>query len=166
MDELRKTVQDTVLILSTDTYLDLLRHLVRVLNPAQIVEFGANKGLSAAMMMDFLKGHIYSVDVNPNAWEFLCNHPMLTKVVGNDNDINIWKDIEADLGKTDLWYIDSWHDDEHVFKTLEVYSSYFKKGAILVFDDIVTIPKVWAELPYDKIDLSPHHYPGFGIARV
>ena len=168
MDDLKKIYLDTAEHLKVDSYLDFLRHLVRVTEPKQIVEFGAYKGLSAAMMMDFLPedGHLYSVDARDTSWTLLKDHFQLTKVVGDDNDINTWKDVQVDLGKTDLWYIDSWHDDEHVFKTLEVYTPYFKKGALLVFDDIITIPKVWETLPYDKIDISPHHYPGFGIAKV
>jgi len=152
--------------LGGDTHLSYLQYLVKVMNPAQVVEFGADVGLSAAMMALYLKGHLYSVDVNPNAWEYLANHSKITKVVGDDNDLSIWKDVDANLALTDLWYIDSWHDDEHVFKTLAVYGPYFKKGAIIVFDDLSTIPKVWDTLPYEKRNITFHHYPGFGICQV
>ena len=163
---LKQIDKEVVDLLAGDAYLSYLRLLVKVIGAKQIVELGAYKGLSTAMMMDFLDGHIYSVDVNPSAWELVDAKRLLTKVVGDDNDINIWKDVDVDLKKTDLWFIDSWHDDEHVFKTLEVYKPYFKKGTVIVFDDICTIPKVWETLPYDKLDITFYHYPGLGICKI
>lgn len=155
-------------------YLQWLACLIRLLKPKQVVELGAAAGISTIMMATELDkdAKLYSVDNDPEiAWKWMDKeYPQVIKILGDDLDPNIWVNIDVDLSKTDVWFIDSLHTEEQLRAELALYSSRFKKGAILVFDDIHInsgMEKVWNELPYDKQDITnPCHYSGFGVAIV
>jgi hypothetical protein len=83
--------------------------------------------------------------------------------------MNIWpKDV--DLSATDLWFIDSLHTEEQLRQELALYTPYFKKGAVVVLDDIHLhegMKKVWESIKFDKCDNTvPCHYSGFGFFIV
>jgi hypothetical protein len=153
-------------------YYQWLACLIRMTSPKQVVELGAAAGISTIMMCTELSegAKLYSVDNDPQAWRWMaCEYKQLTKILGDDLNIGIWPE-DARLEETDIWFFDSLHEEEQLRQEIALYSIYFKKGAILVFDDIHLsegMEKVWNELPYDKHDISnPCHYSGFGVAVV
>lgn len=153
-------------------YYQWLACLVRMIKPKQIVELGSAAGISTIMMAIELDkdAKLYGVDIDPElAWKWMSrDYPQVTKVLGDDLDLSIYPK-DCDLSLTDIWFLDSLHTEEQLRAELKLYTPFFKKGAILVFDDI-RIPgldKVWEELPYDKQDITnPCHYSGFGVAIV
>lgn len=154
-------------------YYQFLPCLIDEINPKQIVELGGAMGVSALMMLHTLpqESKLYSITLEEHGLEFSFiadKYENFVPVVGNDLDLSVWpKDL--DLSKTDLFFFDSLHTTEQITKELELYSPFFKKGAILLFDDI-RMPElwtVWEKLPYDKLEITnPCHWSGFGIAEV
>jgi predicted O-methyltransferase YrrM len=152
-------------------YYQWLACLVKLLKPKQVVELGAASGISTIMIASELDSDakFYSVDNDPViAWTWMSHDwPQLTKILESDLDMNIWKDI--DLSKTDLWFIDTLHTPDQLKKEIELYSPYWKKGTIVVFDDI-RLPgmyEVWESLKYDKFEnTNPCHYSGFGFIKI
>ena len=136
-------------------YYQFLPCLIDEINPKQIVELGGAMGVSALMMLHTLpqESKLYSITLEEHGLEFSFiadKYENFVPVVGNDLDLSVWpKDL--DLSKTDLFFFDSLHTTEQITKELELYSPFFKKGAILLFDDI-RMPElwtVWEKLPYD-----------------
>ena len=157
-------------------YYQFLPCLIDNLKPTQIVELGGAMGVSAIMMcqakwQDF---KLYSITLAEGGQEFSFiadNYPNLTKIVGDDLDLTNWpKDL--DLSKTDLWFIDTDHTEAQLRAELELYTPFFKKGAIVLFDDIHLLPdmdRVWDDLKkkYDFFDCTdPLHYSGFGAIQI
>ena len=142
------------------------------LKPKQVVELGGAMGMWSICVLHSLPedSKLYSITLAEGGLEFkfiidkyLNFHP----IVGDDLDMKNWEGI--DLGATDIWYIDSLHTYDQVSKELNLYSPFFKKGAILLFDDI-HMPElfiVWKELPYDKFDATAWlHFSGFGLCII
>lgn len=163
----------------TNLYYQWLACLIRLVKPKQVVELGAAAGISTTMMALELDkdAKLYSVDFDPRiAWIWMDDEfPQVIKLLGDTRDLSIFvHDMErqnrSDLGKTDVWFFDSLHTQDQLEAELKLYTPFFKKGAILVFDDIHMNPgmeKVWNDLPYDKQDISnPCHWSGFGVAIV
>lgn len=149
-------------------YYQWLFRLVQITKPKQIVELGAAAGISTLLMaVASPESKIYSVDYDPQAWRWMKeDYPNVVKILGDTRDMNIWpKDV--DLGKTDLWFFDSEHLFEVLNKEVELYKPFWKKDAIVVFDDIHLnegMEKVWNSLDYPKCDnTNPCHYSGFGF---
>lgn len=148
-------------------YYQWLACLMRLLKPKQVVELGAAAGISTIMMASQLPkdSKLYSVDIDPDlAWKWMkYEYPQVVKILGDDLDMSLWK--EVDLKKTDVWFIDTLHTGEQLKKEFELYTPYFKKGAVVVLDDIRMdeLKPVWDALPYDKCETTnPNHYSGFG----
>ena len=149
-------------------YYQWLACLVRLLKPKQIVELGAASGISTLMMASEMlpDSKLYSVDIDPTiAWKWMKkDYPQVEKILGDDLNMAIWPGY-VDLGKTDLWFIDSLHTKTQLTKELEMYKPYFKRGAIVVLDDVRLpgLDEVWESLKYDKCETTEfNHYSGFG----
>lgn len=149
-------------------YYQWLACLIRLVKPSQVVELGPAAGISTIMMATQMKkdAKLYSVDIDRDlAWKWLkFDYVQLRKILGDDLDMNIWPK-DCDLSKTDIWFIDTLHTAEQLKKEIELYKKFWKKGTIVVLDDI-RLPElwpVWESLPYDKCETtSPNHYSGFG----
>jgi predicted O-methyltransferase YrrM len=164
----------------TNLYYQWLACLIKLLKPKQVVELGAAAGISTIMMATELPKDalLFSVDNDPEiAWKWMDKeYPQVVKVLGDTREMNTWtQDLYppvrgANLEETDVWFFDSLHTQDQLEAELKLYTPFFKKGAVLVFDDIHMNPgmeKVWEELPYDKQDIStPNHWSGFGVAVV
>ena len=151
-----------------------LHCLTKLKQPKQFVELGAAFGnstisIATAMPKD---SRLISVDIGgiQPTWGNLDQYyPSLLPIWGNDLDLKIYpKNI--DLKKTDIWYIDSEHTAEHFQKELDLYSPFFKKGAIVACDDIHfnDMFSTWEKIPYEKCDNSfpCHTKTGFGVFVV
>lgn len=152
-------------------YYQWLACLVKFLNPHQVVELGAASGISTIMMLSEMgkEAHLYSVDNDPAiAWKWMNReYPNLTKILADDLDMSIWKGV--DLSETDLWFIDTIHEAKQLKEEIKLYSPYWKKGAIVVFDDIRLndMYPVWESLEHDKVEnTNPNHYSGFGFMKI
>lgn len=151
-------------------YYQWLACLVRFLKPKQVVELGAASGISTIMIATELSKNakFYSMDNDPTiAWKWMyTDYPQLTKMLGDDLDMDNWKGI--DLTKTDLWFIDTLHTKTQLEKEIELYSPYWKNGTIVVFDDIKMseLRGTWKSLPYIKFEDDKLHYSGFGFVNT
>ena len=148
-----------------------LQSLVNLVKPKQVVELGAGWGNSTIMIgMAMPKdSKFFSVDLGvlqPQWGNIDRYYPSLVRIPGDDLDISLFPK-GTKLEETDIWYIDSEHTATHFMKELELYSPFFKKGTIVVCDDIHlnNMELVWNKLPYDKCDLSFPCRPdsGFGM---
>lgn len=149
-------------------YYQWLSCLMRVVEPKQVIELGPASGISTIAMATQLApdAKLYSVDIDESlAWKWMkYDYPQVTKILGDDLDLNIFPE-DLDLKKTDVWFMDTLHTKEQLTKEIELYSPFFKKGAIVVLDDIRMegIWDVWQSLTYDKCETTyPNHYTGFG----
>lgn len=150
-------------------YYQWLSCLMRLLKPKQVVELGPAAGISTIMMATQLPkdSKLYSVDIDRDlAWKWMkYDYPQVHKILGDDLDQQIWGiDIEK-LSDTDVWFMDTLHTTEQITKEMKLYSKFFKKGAVVVWDDIrmPEIWPVWDKLKYDKCETTfPNHYTGFG----
>ena len=154
--------------------------LVDELKPKQIVELGGAMGVWSICVLHTLpsESKLYSITLPEGGLEFVYivdKYTNFIPVLGNDLDLNNWpKDL--DLGKTDLWFVDSLHEESHLRKELDLYSPFFKKDAIILFDDIhinENMEKVWEDIKKGKYGItswhdgtSPLHYSGFGLACI
>lgn len=149
-------------------YYQWLACLMKLVKPKQVVELGAAAGISTIMMATELPkdSKLISVDIDKDlAWKWMDReYPQVIKVLGDDLDLGIYpKDI--DLDQTDIWFIDSLHTEEQLRKEFALYRPFWKKGAIVVLDDIKIpgLDKVWSEITEDKCETTvPNHYTGFG----
>lgn len=148
--------------------------LVDVVKPRQIVELGGAMGVGTICLGHYLPktSHFYSITLEEGGLEFsyipLGKEPKNWHlIVGNDLDMKNWQGV--DLSATDIWYFDTEHSFEQLGKELDLFTAYFKKDTILLFDDIRIneLWSVWRKLPYDKVELTkPLHWSGFGLAIV
>lgn len=152
-------------------YYQFLACMVRVLKPIQIIELGGAWGTSALMMLSELpkESKLYTITLpEAPAYSYITEHyPNLVKIIGDDRDLSNFK---CDLEKTDLWFIDSLHTKDLFTEELRLYSPFFKKGAVVLVDDIHIDPgyeEVWDSIKYDKLDISELHRPsGFGLIVI
>lgn len=147
--------------------------LVDVLNPKQIVELGGAMGAWDLMVLQDLPedAHLWSITLPEGGLEFSYikdNYTNFHPVLGDDLNLKNWPK-ELDLSKTDLWFFDAEHTAEQLQAEIDLYSPFFKKGAVVLFDDI-RMPElwpIWENLPYDKYEnTNPCHYSGFGLMIV
>ena len=127
-----------------DTSKYFLSKLTNLKNPI-ILELGVNKGGSTANFLKYINdngGELYSIDIND------CSNIINDELFKNVKTSN-WKflksndlNIEYILGKfpllkngIDVLYVDSYHDETHVKKTLEKWFIYIKKNGYIFFDD-------------------------------
>lgn len=153
-------------------YYQWLPGLIEVVKPKQIVELGGAMGVSSIMMLNsqYQDFDLYSITLPEGGLEFSYvkdTYSNFHPILGDDLDVSNFSRV--DLSQTDIWFFDALHTFDHLSSELALYSPFFKKGAILLFDDIRSFGlwPVWESLPYEKIELTdPCHYSGFGIARV
>ena len=152
-------------------YYKFLHKFCELIKPKQIVELGAAAGISTMLMATGSpESKIISVDCDPQAWKWMNReYQNVIKILGDDLKLEIYPK-EIDLSKTDFWFFDSLHTKAQLQAELDLYKQFFKKGAILAFDDIHInegMHEVWGNLPYEKLDISERmHWSGWGIAII
>lgn len=164
---------EDVLNINGSAYYQFMACLVDILKPKQVVELGGAMGVGTLMLLHFLpeNSKLYSITLPEGGLEFSYiadKYPNLTIVLGDDLDLAVWPK-DCDLSKTDLYFFDSLHTKEQLTKELELYTPFFKKGAVLLFDDIrmPDLWPIWESLTYNKTEVTnPCHYTGFGICIV
>ena len=158
---------------STSRYYRYLAALVKAIKPKQVVELGSAGGASALMMLSTLPENsmLYACSIPEPEEEFRFikqDYPNLTLIRGNDLDLATWpKDCQ--LEKTDLWFFDTDHNYTQLHTELKLYDQYFKKGTIILIDDIRLndgMIKAWDEIKYPKLSLPDLHWSGFGLIVI
>jgi len=154
--------------------------VIDLLKPKQIVELGGAMGVWDLMVLHTLPktSHLWSITLPEQGLEFsyiVDTYDNFHPVLGDDLDLSNWPK-ELDLLKTDLWYFDSLHEESQLRKELDLYSPFFKNGAVVLFDDIHLhdgMQAVWDDIVdgnygitdyYDATD--PLHYTGYGVCVV
>jgi len=149
--------------------------LMDVLKPKQVIELGGAMGTWSVCVLQTLpaESQLYSITLAEGGKEFMFvadKYENFHPIVGDDLNMDNWKGV--DLSKTDIWYFDSIHSYEQLTKELNLYSPFFKKGALLLFDDIHIndeMEQAWKEIQdkYETVDKTdPLHWTGFGICKV
>lgn len=150
--------------------------MIDMLKPKQVVELGGAMGVWALCVLHALPqaSHLYSITLEEQGKEFSFiadNYPNLTKIVGTDLDMDNWKGV--DLKETDVWFFDAEHTPEHLTKELDLYSPFFKEGAVILIDDVRSfgLTPVWEQFmngKWGEMDAyeatSPLHYSGYGVS--
>ena len=149
------------------------------LKPKQVIELGGAMGVWDVCVLQALPSDskLYSITLEEHGLEFsyvVDKYLNFVPTVGNDLDLSVWpKDL--DLSKTDFWYFDSLHTEEQLRKELDLYSPFFQKGAVVLFDDIDSfgLQPVWDDLCNGKYGISdcfdatdPLHFTGYGVCVV
>ncbi len=151
-------------------YYQFLSTLVREKVPEQIVELGGAMGVACVAMLSELHkdSRLYSITLEEHGLEFSYvkkDYDNFTPVIGDDLDLRQWP-ISLDLNKTDIWFIDSLHTEEQFVREWGLYAPFFKKGTIILVDDIM-LPEMfpaWLDIKLDKYIANTLHKPnGFGI---
>ena len=129
-----------------------------------ILEFGVERGTSTksfVWLAEKLNGKVFSVDIddcssvsNSINWKFLKSDDLKIYHVLN-------KFVEIKENGADLIYIDSYHENFHVIKLLNLYFEYVKKNGAIFIDDIDNVsyrkrysvkknwPAFWQCIVYD-----------------
>jgi predicted O-methyltransferase YrrM len=134
---------------------------VRVLKAKQVIEIGADRGVSS-MMMASEGARVYSVDIR-NGWEYVKSKKVV-KLVGDSCDKSLFKDV--DLKQTKLWLIDGLHTYDKVKQELATYQEYMKTGDIVLMDDVYQYIDVWSLVTRDRMISTDIHADGVGIVAI
>ena len=130
--------------IDNDTSKYFLSKLRNFNNPI-ILELGVNRGGSTAKFLKYINdngGELYSIDIKDCSK--IINDELFKNIKANNwkflksNDLNIEYILEKfPLLKNgiDVLYVDSYHDETHVKKTLEKWFIYIKKNGYIFFDD-------------------------------
>lgn len=151
-----------------------LNSLMKVLTPSVVVELGAHQGISDCMMLAGMpdQSTLISVDIVADSWSVVPYDSRIRKIVGDDLDLGIYPlDVLELMKQADVWFIDSNHTEEQLTKEHELYSPLWKKGAVILVDDVsekgeFTLWKAWEKLPYEKMEFPDLHYTGWGVFIV
>ena len=171
---------EDVMNINGNAYYQWSSCLVDALKPKQVVELGGAMGVWDIMVLHSLpvESKLYSVTLPEDGKEFsyvVDKYPNFYPRIGSDLDLSIWPK-EAILKETDIWFIDTLHTEDQFKKELDLYSPFFKKDTIVLFDDIHIhegMQNVWNRIfegnwgfsdMYDAT--NPLHYTGFGIGVI
>ena len=143
-----------------------LYKLIRILpEDANVLEIGA--GRSTVIILNFLKGTLYSIDQNPRKRKIASKYSNWKFIEGYDLDIlKNWK-IPLDLVFVD---IDRNTIKDHYYTLLNIFKKHLRKNGIIVIyntcvfesDTVPAIEQFLQENPtYHFINLTSRH--GFGI---
>lgn len=152
-------------------YYQFLPCLISYLKPRQIVELGGAMGASALMMLSALPttSKLFSITLEEDGLEYSFvkeKYHNFVPIVGDGLDLKSWSST-LNLGETDLWFIDTKHEESQLKAEIELYKPFFKKGSVILLDDIKInegMFRVWIDLNVDKFDATTWlHHSGFGI---
>lgn len=166
----------------------LLAALVRLLQPAQVIEIGTFTGIGTLSLRRYLPegANIATFDIVP--WQqlphtcFIASDFIASDFIASDFNRGTITQYVADLAdpaialkhrdllaSASLIFIDGPHDGPTEYRMLEALQAVpFKTPPLLVFDDIKlpTMLRFWRDLPYPKLDFtSLGHWSGTGLAK-
>lgn len=151
-------------------YYRYLAAAMRALKPKMVVELGSAGGASTLMMLATAPKNcqVFACSLPEPEIEFRfideSKYPNLTLIRGNDLDLSVWNGL--DLHDTDFWFVDTAHLESQLRQELTIYDRFFKKGTIILLDDIRLnegMQNVWNDIKCPKLSLPDLHWSGFGL---
>jgi 23S rRNA U2552 (ribose-2'-O)-methylase RlmE/FtsJ len=147
-------------LLTKDSHLRLMTDFLENKKNPKVLELGVERGSSTKAFLWYLEktnGKLFSIDIddcskvaNSKNWNFLqCNDLNSEYILENFDEIK--------KEGVDLIYIDSYHENFHVLKLLNIWFKYLKKDGAIFIDDIDSYPfrkmkDIWNSIVYDLTD--------------
>ncbi len=146
--------------LKNGSHLRIMTDFLLEKNNPRILELGVERGSSTKAFTWFVEkvnGKVFSVDINDcskvvqsSNWKFLKSNDL-------DRDYILKNFDEIKEKGADLIYIDSYHENFHVTKLLNLWFKYLKKDGAIFIDDTDSFPfrkkkDTWNSIVYDLID--------------
>jgi len=147
-------------LLTKNSHLRIMTDFLEKKKNPKLLKLGVERGTSTKAFLWYLEktnGKLFSVDIDDcskvvqsNNWKFLQS---------NDLNSNYILDNFEEIKKegVDLIYIDSYHENHHVLKLLNIWFKYLKKDGAIFIDDIDSYPfrkkkDIWNSIIYDLTD--------------
>ena len=147
-------------LFKSGSHLRIMTDFLLEKNNPNILELGVERGSSTKAFVWFaekVNGKVFSVDIDDcskvvqsSNWKFLKSNDL-------DRDYILKNFNEVKEKGVDLIYIDSYHENFHVIKLLNLWFKYLKKDGAIFIDDTDSFPfrekkDTWNSIVYDLID--------------
>jgi len=144
-------------LLRENSHLRIMTNFLDKKENPKVLELGVESGDSTKAFLCYLEktnGKLFSVDIddcskvaNSKNWNFLQSNDL-------HSDYILKQFEEIQNNGVDLIYIDSYHEDHHVLKLLNIWFKYLKKNGAIFIDDIDSFPlrkkkDIWSSVVYD-----------------
>ena len=138
-------------------HLRIMMDFLRTKKNPNILELGVERGASTTAfctVSEEINGTVYSVDIDN------CSDVVVSKnwnfLQSNDLDYQsiLKKFNKLEVEGIDLIYIDSYHENHHVLKLLNIWFKFLKKNGAIFIDDVDSLPfrkrkDIWTSIIYD-----------------
>ena len=146
--------------LQKNSHLRIMTDFLNNKNNPVVLELGVERGGSTKVFLWYLEqtnGKLFSVDIadcsnsaKSEKWNFIQSNDL-------NKDFILEQFDEIKKNGVDLIYIDSYHENYHVLKLLNIWFKYLKKGGAIFIDDIDSFPfrsqkDTWNSIVYDLTD--------------
>jgi len=147
-------------LLKKNSHLRIMTDFLDDIENPKVLELGVERGSSTKAFLWYLQktnGKLFSVDIddcskvaNSKNWQFLQSNDLNSNFILETFD-------EIKKNGVDLIYIDSYHENHHVLKLLNIWFKYLKKNGAIFIDDIDSFPfrekkDIWNSIVYDLTD--------------
>lgn len=140
-----------------NSHLRIMMDFLRTKKNPNILELGVERGASTTAfctVSEEINGTVYSVDIDN------CSDVVVSKnwnfLQSNDLDYQsiLKKFNKLEVEGIDLIYIDSYHENHHVLKLLNIWFKFLKKNGAIFIDDVDSLPfrkrkDIWTSIIYD-----------------
>jgi len=143
--------------LQKNSHLRIMTDFLNNKNNPVVLELGVERGGSTKVFLWYLEqtnGKLFSVDIadcsnsaKSEKWNFIQSNDL-------NKDFILEQFDEIKKNGVDLIYIDSYHENYHVLKLLNIWFKYLKKDGAIFIDDIDSFPfrkkkDTWNSIVYD-----------------
>jgi hypothetical protein len=147
-------------LINPNNHLRIMAEFLEKKKDPVVLEFGVERGSSTKVftwLAEQINGKVYSIDINDcsqvtssKKWNFFQSDDL--KV---ENILEKFPEIK-DQG-VDMIYIDSYHENHHVQKLLNIWFKYVKKEGAIFIDDVDSYKfrnkkDIWNSIVYDLTD--------------
>ena len=147
-------------LLKSGSHLRIMTDFLLEKNNPRILELGVERGSSTKAFVWFaekVNGKVFSVDIDDCSNVVQSSHWSFLKSDDLDRDYILKNFNEIKEQGVDLIYIDSYHENFHVSKLLNLWFKYLKKDGAIFIDDTDSFPfrqrkDTWNSIVYDLID--------------
>ena len=147
-------------LLKSGSHLRIMTDFLIEKNNPYVLELGVERGSSTKAFTWFaekVNGKVFSVDIDDCSKVVQSSHWKFLKSNDLDRDYILKNFKEIKEKGVDLIYIDSYHENFHVTKLLNLWFKYLKKDGAIFIDDTDSFPfrkkkDIWNSIVYDLID--------------
>ena len=147
-------------LLKKNSHLRIMTDFLDKKTNPKVLELGVERGSSTKAFIWYLEktnGQLFSVDIDDCSkvaqsknWKFLQSNDLNYEYILENFD-------EIKKNGVDLIYIDSYHENHHVLKLLNIWFKYLKKDGAIFIDDLDSFPfrkkkDIWNSIVYDLTD--------------